>query len=295
MTCPLRFGDAVHLASLLNVLAFAVAVACECPFFDREWKREGFCIANANTPYWTSHDLCLYADVVLAAAMTVVYRSLRDTSHKETNELIERNIAGMLVHGLGHGLIAKALRDDVVPTHYNATGWEAINMMSAMDALRIKLPFVLFFLVLLKSAMPNASWRTILRCTVLSSVCWLFFTTQFGFTYIQTVLFMAFELNQLWRPEREKGFVYAAYPVLVGIPIGTVGWIESLQCSNGVMDLGGHLIYDISIPVCLAVFYLVCWLRTNTSSKMMMKPATRRRSVSVAPLGRRTSAVLFSQ
>ena len=289
----------MHLVSLLNVLAFAVAVACDWSFFDPEWKREGFCIANADTPYWTSHDLCLYADIVLAAAMAVVYRSLRDTSSMETNELIKCNIAGMLVHGLGHGLIAKALRDELVPTHYNTTGWEAIEMMSAIDAVRIKLPFALFFLVLLKSAMPNASWRTILHCTVLSSVCWLFFTTQFGFTYIQTVLFMAFELNQLWRPEQEKKlFVYAVYPILVSIPIGIVGWIESLQCSNGVRELGGHMIYDVSIPVCLTVFYLVCWLRTNTSiiaRPKMLKPATRRRSVSVAPPGRRTSALLFSQ
>jgi len=40
------------------------------------------------------------------------------------------------------------------------------------------------------------------------------------------------------------------------MPISFVGWIEALGCDWGIDSIGGHLIYDATIPICLGIFII---------------------------------------
>jgi hypothetical protein len=258
-----RVGDAAHVINFLNALLFAFSVVRQPDWFDPEWRKDGFCVSNADKEFWTSHDLCLYVDCALAAVVGVFYLLLRTQPGMESaNELVQFNILGVVGHGIGHATIAKAIRDGFVADG-ERTGWEMAQREPLQNVLSQSIPILVFWVLLLKAAMTKASYPTVFVSAVLASTAALFFPSRLNFTYVQTILFAAFDINEVMRPISEKGFEYGLYPLLLGIPLGVIGWAESTQCSSGIIDLGGHVIYDAYIPISMLIFYLTCWLRTN--------------------------------
>jgi hypothetical protein len=123
-------------------------------------------------------------------------------------------------------------------------------------------PLTIFWMCLIKASLPNVKTATVAVVVLGAQFFQLFVPNQFGFTYVQTVLMLAFSLNQLNRPTKEKDFSYALYAALVGLPVTMVGWMESTQCSAFVMDyLYGHVVYDAYIPCSMLVWYLTCYHR----------------------------------
>lgn len=49
--------------------------------------------------------------------------------------------------------------------------------------------------------------------------------------------------------------------------IGVIAWIESTMCSKGVIDIGGHLIYDAYIPLASMAFYMIYWAAVQPSKQ----------------------------
>ena len=52
-------GNGAHVVSLISTLLFAGVVARYAAdenntFFDKQWKEEGFCVANKDVPHWNS-------------------------------------------------------------------------------------------------------------------------------------------------------------------------------------------------------------------------------------------------
>ena len=187
---------------------------------------------------------------------------------EQANELVKFGILGVFGHGLGHGAISKAMRDGITSElDSSSTALDAASELPALEAMYRLLPFILFWILLLKAALPNASSTVILSMTAVST----FFNTmtpqRLGFTYVQTVLLVAFSLNQLLRPVSEKNSVYALYPVIVALPVSAMAWIECTLCSKGVIGISGHLIYDACIPVSMIVFYATCWMMTKKQEK----------------------------
>jgi hypothetical protein len=218
------------VALILNtsIFAYTVVMHNDSKIFDPVWQPDGFCISNKDVIYWNSHDLCLYFDTIAAILHFLLFLALKDSPGMEpANELVKFGIMGVFGHGLGHGAISKAMRDGITPDlDSSVTGLDEISKMSAIEAIYRLIPFLLFWILLLKASLPNASFTVILSMTAVS----LFFNTmtpqRFGFTYVQTVLLLAFSLNQLLRPVSEKDSTYALYPVIVGFPISK--WIKQL-------------------------------------------------------------------
>lgn len=263
-----RVGDATYALSLLNTTAFIASVLlfakpnASISLFDEEWLKDGFCVTNPNVPYWNSHDLCLYADTVLALILAGLYYALHKyPGMKYANALVFWGIPGIIGHGLGHGGIGKAMREDSIPMEPEDMLAKIMEGNAMEIAKLFLLPTLIFWVPLMKAAMSNVSLPKVVPLCIAASFVNLLFPRQFGFTYVQTVLMIAHSLNQLARPAVEKQFEYALYACLVSVPVVLVGWMESTQCDNFVMDLGGHLLYDAYIPVSMIVFYIACFLR----------------------------------
>ena len=299
-------GDAAHIISLVNVMVFAVAVRYyyhndndnnndALVAFDPLWKDQGFCVMNPDVPYWSSHDLCLYADTFLAAVSYAVYLLLRnEKGMKPANDMIKSNILGVFGHGIGHGAIAAGLRKEMVETAAtNATNnstaavagvaaltlWETLESNSVLETLQQWIPLMVFWLFMMKAAMPKGSNSAVACVALASAVCQLGFPLHFGFTYVQSVLFIVFHFNEIWNKDREeKGFEHVLYPILVGIPVGIIGWIESTLCSKGYILLGGHLIYDAYIPLSVLFFYMICWVRATIQNPTVSTKATTKKT-----------------
>jgi hypothetical protein len=255
-------GNAVHVASLVSALVFAF---CTVHFFqsdvlfDAEWRKQGFCVTHADTPYLTSHDLCLYLDTVLAILFGIVYLFLYKSPGMESaNALVKFNIVGLLGHGIGHGLLAQAMRDGKMEP--DGAGPMDENTLTDNWVVH-EAGLLIFWLSLLKSSMSELNMVYVfVFAQVAQAVSISIVPLQLRFTYVQTVLFLAFSVNQLSRPKKSKDFEYALYPALVGLPLTVIGWLESTQCSSPlVQTFQGHVIYEAYIPISAMVFYFVCY------------------------------------
>jgi hypothetical protein len=141
------------------------------------------------------------------------------------NELVKFGILGVFGHGLGHGFISKAIRDGV--TSESDFGFGALSKMTAIEAITRLFPLLLFWVFLLKASMPKTSFNVILPMTAVSTFFNISTPQRFGFTFVQTVLLLAFSVNQVLRPANEKDSpAYALYPVIVGFPVSE--WTKRL-------------------------------------------------------------------
>jgi hypothetical protein len=300
-------GDASHVISLIGTITFAAAVMYEVSglqsrkaaagsgsttnsnasnstrIFDPAWvETGGFCIANANESYGNSHDMCLWVDTCLALMCCVLYALWRKVpGMASANTLFQAGIPGVLVHGMVHGFAGNDFRKKY-QAQISSSNKENVFLDDSTDLLSHGwLPpldynvvgHYLFWIFMFKAAMPNIrfSWITLLSVVVGYTQIWV--PQIYGFTYTQTVLLLAFSINQLARPRAEKDWAYALYPVFVGLPLIVVGWMESLACHDWVGPyLYGHVVYDAYIPLAMMAWYTTLYLRnTSTASRSSSK------------------------
>lgn len=260
-------GDAGQVLAIASALAFAFMAGNYMPdptstFFDTQWKQEGFCVTNRDIPYWNSHDMCLYVDTIMAVLAGLLFLAWRnDPGMDQANVIFKANIPGVLLHGVGHAALGKAIRDGTM----NLEDGRKLVIESAMaqneSTLRLGLsflPLVSFWYALSKASMPNVSNKFTFAAALLVTYCQLWIPNDFGFTYTQTILILEFSINQLFRPKEEKDLAYFLYPVMVGVPLTMIGWMESTMCSTMVRDwFYGHLVYDAYIPLSMMAWYMV--------------------------------------
>lgn len=224
------------------------------------WIKDGFCVSNKDVAYMTSHDLCFYFDILGAILCGYLYYLFKPVKGMEgTNALFKNNIGGIASHGLAHFLIAESMRG----------GEEVISLEDRLDVIAnysfqqfvIQIGgIVVFWLTLLKASMANVGWERIVPLAIIATAGNLQIPPQFGFTYVQTILLLAFSFNQLNRQKEEKMTrAYALYPLLVSLPLNMIAWMESTMCSSFIIYVGGHLMYDGAIIVSLVVYYYVCF------------------------------------
>jgi len=289
-----HLGNAAHLMSLVSTCIFCGLVASSLSstakssstIFDKAWQEQGFCIAHPDEAFRTSHDVCLYVDTAASVFLAAVYWLLKDTEGLQAvNPLMVAAIPGILGHGIGHGALAAAARSGMASftaegsnsTTTSAAGYTTISMDVLKDVAETQgigmavvslLPLVVFWLTLIKASMPNIAAKWVVLTAAAAEVGLLFVPGNFGFTYVQTVLMLAFSLNQLARPAKEKDFSYAAYAVILSVPVTVMGWLESTLCSVFVKDwLYGHVLYDAYIPAALLAWYLSCyWVAIKTTA-----------------------------
>jgi len=241
-------------------------------------KQDGFCVAAKDTPYWTSHDVCFYLDVGLAGVLGLLYLRLKATPGLEgANKHVLANVVGVVAHGIGHGAIAKALRDhgdaDALILEQSQRNLLVRFQQDEVSTIVAKeIPQTFFWIGLLWAAMPESKMPLILLVSMLAQFGQSFAPTHLVFTYVQTVLLFSFSLNQTQVPIRDKKYFYAILPWVVSIPTTLVGWIESTQCTARVRDsLYGHVLYDGYIAVSMIVWYLLCYLHVQNDKGYRMK------------------------
>ena len=277
-------GDSAHAVTLVSTLAFTYMAGrymndSNDTFFDTSWKRDGFCVAHAEVEYWNSHDVCLYLDMVMAALLGLVYLALRDTPGMEAaNMFLFANIPGIVGHGIGHGAVGKQMRDlglEGLEAAAAQQGFFQADQPSMEIAQQLGF-FFLFWAALLKASMSNIQTKYLIPCVLVAMVGNTLVPASFAFTYVQTILLLAFSINQLSRPASEKDYFYATYPLFVGFPLTLVGWMESTQCSNFVRDyMYGHVVYDAYIPIANLAWYLVCYGRVQGINAQKLGKTTK--------------------
>lgn len=275
-------GNTAHIISFVNISIFALALAVandSSSLFDASWQSNGFCVINKQIPYWNSHDLCLYYDALVSLVLGVVYLIVKNKDGmKKMNEIMFPQIFGILFHGFGHGNIARVIRKEMVmEDEDDASNMEPESMNNEMDLISLiksnSLMFFFYFFLLKASANKISSWKLLSIMALISQSIGSQINRQYAFTYVQTILMVVYHIDQLFfSTEKEKNcFEYMIVPIIMGLPVGFIGWMESTQCSSpsGVMEyLGGHFIYDAYIASSTLLVYLICWVRVNYNNSV---------------------------
>jgi hypothetical protein len=274
-------GNALQGASVASVLAYTVLVVLFAKpgsqIFDEQWVEDGFCVINKDIPYWSTHDLCLYCDILLVIVGWGIYERLRDSGPemKSMDDLMRFNLLGHLGHGAAHGFIAYQLyrapgsHEQIQGTSNTLEKFLQMDMMLLVPGIWL---FLAFWFGLLKGAMPKASNKTIAVLTVLVSTGQLFVKEIFAFGYVQAILAVAFTCTQLRLPAKDKNFSYFANST-TSLAISLVPWVECLACQSVASKLGGHLIFDVSIPIFLGGSYVASWLHCDQKKRRTGKQA----------------------
>jgi hypothetical protein len=294
------WGDIGHVATLISTVVFAASVvtwvdqviekeddavvvgetgsisnnsSSTFPLFDTQWQRQGFCITHPETPEWSSHAVCLYVDVLFAIVLALIYWPHRNRSVlRHANLLVSTNVLGTIGHGLAHGGLAYHMYVQQQQLQQQQTGIannEDVAAAVPTDETATLLNWfvfpILFWLPLMKAAMSNAPNYVVTILALLANGLVATVPDHLGFTVVQTILLVAFSLNQLLRPTDEKQDLhYVLYSWMVSFPLTLVGWMESTMCSLFVRSvLYGHVVYDAYIPVSALAFYLMCIRNAN--------------------------------
>ncbi|KAL9178390.1 hypothetical protein ACHAXT_000037 [Thalassiosira profunda] len=265
-------GNACHALSTLSVAAYTAATFLYAKpgsdFFDEDWVQHGFCVVGKDVPYMNSHDLCLYFDVVLVAAGLLIYRVLRGMpvpDMKVADELLLFNLLGHLGHGILHGYIGSMFRNGSYKGAEEITEMEKLMVLSSEEEDSAKLQIVtrvmigiLFWVGLLKGVVPKVSMGVVSVLAVLIYIVGTCVRDVLGFAYVNAVITVAFSYSQLAMPREAKQYVYAAFAA-VAMPITIIPWIECTMCTEFLSKFGGHLVFDVSIPVLLTAAYCLSW------------------------------------
>jgi hypothetical protein len=294
LTCSDRFrlwGDIGHVATLTSAVVFAVSVVALADrrvndkedavgetgnsnssssfhLFDAQWQRLGFCLAHPETPVFSSHAVCLYVDILLAAVMALTYWPHRNrTALRHANLIVSTNVSGTIGHGLAHGGLAYHLYQQQQQQQQTGMTIEDAAVQTNKTSIILHwfvLP-LLFWPPLLKAAMSHAPLYVVAISALLANGLVAAVPSNLGFTAVQTILLVAFSLNQLLRPTDEKRDLhYVLYAWMVSLPVTLVGWMESTMCTAFVRSaLYGHVVYDAYISISSLAFYRLCIRNAN--------------------------------
>ena len=239
----LRVGTVVNylvLASsiiyLLVVLAHAAGVFT---LFGRNWQADGFCLSFKGTLVH-SHLLCFYTDTVWACILF----SLNTRGRSELKP-VRDNIGSVFVHGTGH--LALWYFGDLENAPFASEHSTPESIFSFLGA---TLFFYMFFCGVF------SFWPSVVQSAFHAAVMMVAVPPVYLFTYVNTALVFVLVGAQLALPADEKDHFYDANALIISLPVTVVTWLEPLTCDNFLVNLGGHLWFDFSIPASVFVYYL---------------------------------------
>mmetsp|Transcript_7721 Transcript_7721/g.17806 ORF Transcript_7721/g.17806 Transcript_7721/m.17806 type:complete len:127 (-) Transcript_7721:56-436(-) len=93
------------------------------------------------------------------------------------------------------------------------------------------------------------------------------------FSYAQWAIVVTTCVNELLLPKEKKGREYLMFGAIVHVPVALGSWAECVLCGDHVLykALGGHVIYDSLIAICILVFYVESYLHGQARTRNMTK------------------------
>ena len=260
-------GNGIYALSTSLVFAYTFAVILYAKpdtgstLFDQEWLEHGFCVINQDIPYMNTHDLCLYVDTVLVAMGLLMHRKLKGTikhqAMKSSDDLLLYNMLGHLGHGIAHGFIGAKYREEGYKGAQYGTYMDRVARgdEGGMIELTIKgIALLGFWCGLLKGVAPSLTMGKLFVLSLLVGYSHLHVPDILAFGYVNAVLTVLNTYIQVSLPTEMKEYSYVAYS-LVGLVLTIIPWIEATACQSVASKLGGHLIFDVAIPIGVMVAY----------------------------------------
>jgi hypothetical protein len=250
----ISIGDMVNIGVLLPIVVYLGCVAAHASgaidlaalAFGKNWERDGFCISFQGTLF-DSHLLCFYTDTVFAAVLYYLVFVRADGKYKDRRELlpVRTGVTSTLMHGVAHANL----------WYYQP---KAGGLMSGVeDEYHHALAFAIFFCFFFTFTNPHWPSKTfvVLQCVFNTYVSLYFIPSLYGFTFVNTIIFLNIVLSRVILVENKDRFYNAT--AMMGLLPMIVTWCEPLFCDAFLIDWGGHLWFDVSIPTSTVIYFFV--------------------------------------
>lgn len=257
-------GDVANVATLVNTLVFMCAVRAHhlgwLEVLSPAFARDGFCVSNKDESlYVQSHALCLYADTSFAVLLAALVWLDRSPAASEATALVRPSILGIFGHGVAHMLVGHKF-ESATQDWMKLTPFERNS--EPRDAAKYYGFLALFWFGLLRSFHPDKKLRALAFTLAYATPHFFLAPGQLAFTYVNCVLAIHISINSLlFAP---KGAYYTASSIILSLPTAVVAWLEALTCERLIRPIGGHLVYDVTIPLSLLTLYF--WVRGQPKS-----------------------------
>lgn len=233
------WGNSFRLFYLSLTLLYAIAVVGHSvdwwilDIFGMNWAADGFCLSFKSTIYHT-HLLCLYADCILAFVLLTLSHT---TNGRSELKVVKDNVISVLFHGIAHGVLwlkeSESVRDPTLLTYIVlASFYFSFTHLMTPSPLFMSLVQTLFH-----------TYVTTLLPPIMI------------FAYVNLVITFNLSIAQLLTSPRDV--FYLLNTLLIGTPVVIATFAEPLLCDSLLINYGGHIFFDLSIPLGVILYYSV--------------------------------------
>lgn len=240
-------GSVTHGCLLVACVFYAVAVTghfkewWELSAFGENWARDGFCVSHPGT-WHNAHLLCLYTDTAWALVLFVLGTKCGDRTELAA---VKASVVSVLAHGLAHGYIS------------NVGGTMPVgNGETTYTELVVKDVVLFIFWFSFTSMTPAPKWTCVLQ-SLAHTWAYHFVPPLLVFAYANTAIFFNLSGASLLYEPRDK--FYALSALCAGLPPMIATFLEPLFCDSLLINWGGHLIFDFSIPLGQTLYFLLAY------------------------------------
>lgn len=249
-------GDMAKTVVVVGVVFFLLMIALHENgvlenTFSRSYLDNGFCISNPDAhPAFQGHAVAFYADVVTALGMwLLVWLGPSFSLSSAAVSPIRKNAVSLFGHGCGHLFLATQTTD----ASGSSKVFESLSLSGRGAA------FVAFTAVWYGFMRdPRRSIASALGFALVHNTVQVFFLpTRFFFTHVLMAVLLNSAIRWLSKPSEEKTIYYALEAWLVDVPIVMASFGEALSCDFFLISYGGHVWFDMVVPVMFCVYFMV--------------------------------------
>jgi len=219
--------------------------------FGEHWAADGFCLSFKGTLVHT-HLLCFYGDAVFA----LILLWLAGGKPRPELLLVKDGAKSVFFHGVAHVVLW-------VIEQKNGTAAAGAKLLSSSTTWPVILlsavaifAFWVAFLCAKRSPVPM--WFNIAQSVLHTVMVLRGLPLLLVFSYANTVIsFNIYGTNLVYGLEGERDIFYALSAIFVAVPILAATWAEPLSCDMGLVDYGGHILFDFTIPLSMIAYYAV--------------------------------------
>merc|ERR1711937_867406 len=186
-----------------------------------------------------------------------------------SSETVPALIMATLGHGLAHGAMAIKLRDGSYHQLMDGNG-DAVEEHSVPATWQLLCFGAIFWFPLLKGGLPKMNIKHVAMLSAVATYGQCFVKKELSFSYVQTIVNIAFHISQLTLPLNDKICrEYMMMPLANVFPI-IVAWNEILFCDSFFRSAGGHLLYDASTLFRLLYFISIAIYTIQSLTRIIL-------------------------
>ena len=277
----------MNIGVCLNSILFICAIGA-ADWVSPSFLKEGYCTANGESLWANSHSACFCLNICFALLFYNFLQQNRNKLSDQARDVMMINIPAIVLHGLSHLTFAFFLNKNATTSHADLTiyslfyfEYSFVTCFFVADVVLI-IWGVLLYGILAQSnhSPPSSDWDTALH----EHMDTIVFVLAFIFTVVQVFLvplphsntfvyiLLMLTASTYGMSLSSKGKYYNIMAVTINLPISLFSWIEVLGCDTFLVNIGGHLWFDIILVLsCLLFFFCVCLFETTDGKSSTAK------------------------